>query len=317
MKLVLDLLPTGVQQLSWNHYRELGGILASLPQSPDSMAHSAAYFLHTGRKGLYLVLEGDAHAFVAIHPNKDNSLLVLPAGGCFAPALWRELCDRVSSGGWNVTLARIPSARSSSVATIECFRPIVEDALDWRFPVTVIDTERLSKPSGGTFSRFREKINKARRKGDISTIDQGSPLYAELELPLFNLISGWAHEVSETKGFALEHLISSNVAAYELGRRQIVEIVCRIYHVDERVIGFCATELPARGTTANGIAMCVDRGWTGCSEFMYWTEAKALRELGFGRYNINGSETQSLDDFRSKLRPVERIELKTYSFLGA
>jgi hypothetical protein len=309
---LIDLLPGDTRSLTWNHYGWLDGYLSDLPASPDSMAHSAAYFLHTGRKGLYLVRSRNQSALVAVHPNIENAALVLPTGGCAAPELWRELCDCIASNGWNVSLGRVPETLTPYVEPIGAFELTTEQKLDWRYPVTIVDTKKLSKLDGGEYSEYRRKVRRATKRAKISVIDQRSTLYAEFGQAVLEMIEEWAKAVSQIKKFDTEHLISSNLSAYELGLRRIEQTVCRIYFTDDAVIGFCASELPRLGRTANGIAMCLDRSWIGCSEFMYWTEAKKFHEQGYSLYNINGSETKSLDEFRSKLQPVNQISLHTY-----
>lgn len=314
---MIEVLPSGTQPLNWDNYDALDDFLATLPSSVDSMAHSAAYFLHTGRRGLYLVKRKEKCALVALHPNLDGSALVLPAGACEAPELWRELCSRIASSGRKVTLARIPESLGNAVNSADCFLPVAEDKLDWRYPVTILDTERVAKAEGSAFSNFRNKFRQADRSGPISILDQHSPRYADLEVSVLKMITRWAETVSMTKNFPVEHLISSNVAAYNTGRLGLSNLVCRLYTASDVVVGMCMTELTRRGTTANGIAMCVDRERNGCSEYMYWKESQNLFDSGFQRYNTNGSETQSLDWFRSKLQPTARINLQTFSMIGA
>ncbi|WP_299865925.1 phosphatidylglycerol lysyltransferase domain-containing protein [uncultured Roseobacter sp.] len=314
---MISLLPAGSREVSWDQYNWLSKYLSILPKSEDSIAHSAAYFLHTGRKGLFLVRHCGQVAFVASHPNIDSAALVLPAGGHSAPKLWAELCQRISSGGMDVTLARITSKQATIVEKAGCFQPVDEVKLDWRYPVVVLDTKKLSEMNGGTFAKYRHKVRRAFRNAPIMTVDQWSPIYVEREKSVLHMIKQWAIAVSEIKDFDTRHLISSNLAAYYMGKRRIDEVTCRVYLSGDKVIGFCSSEMTRHGRTANGIAMCLDRNWVGCSEYMYWNEAKLIRDNGYDFYNINGSETASLDSFRSKLRPHDRIPLQTFRWMTA
>ncbi len=280
------------------------------------MAHSAAYFLHTGRRGLYLVRNKKGSAFVAAHPNIERTFLVLPAGGSSAPELWRDLCRKISEGGWSVSLGRVPDTLVCGVDALRSFTLVTEQTLDWRYPVTIVDNCKLSKLNGGEYSEYRRKVRRATRGGAISIVNHLSPMYAKLEAPVRRMIEEWAETVSAIKKFNVEHLVSSNLSAYRLGLLAKDRMDFRIYVSGSDVVGFCASELPATGDTANGIAMCVDRAWAGCSEFMYWSEASELIRQGYSYYNINGSETKSLDDFRSKLRPTNRISLHTFEILS-
>ncbi|MEW7009436.1 MULTISPECIES: hypothetical protein [unclassified Lentilitoribacter] len=57
------------------------------------MAHSAAYLLHTGRKGLWSFEKGSKLAFLAQHSNDEKSMLVLPAGASNIPDHWARVCE--------------------------------------------------------------------------------------------------------------------------------------------------------------------------------------------------------------------------------
>lgn len=311
-----EILPGDVWQVDWGHYRRLDEFLSALPRNPDTMAHSAAYFLHTGRRGLYLVRDKNSSAFVAAHPNIEKTFLVLPAGGNPAQELWRDICQKISDGGWNVSLGRVPDTLVRGVDTLRAFKLVTEQTLDWRYPVTIIDNRKLSNLDGSEYSQYRRKVRRAKRRGAISIVNQTSPMYAKLEAPVKRMVEEWAQAVSAIKNFNVEHLVSSNLSAYRLGLSAKAQMEFRIYVSGIDVIGFCASELPATGSTANGIAMCVDRGWVGCSEFMYWSEASEILRQGYDFYNINGSETKSLDEFRSKLRPADKVSLHTFKLFS-
>lgn len=314
---MISLLPAGTREIGWEQYDWLNSYLSTLPLSEDSMAHSAGYFLHTGRNGLFLVRYLGEAALIAIHPNIQNAALVLPAGGHCAPKLWAHLCQSISSGGMDVTLARITPGHATNIEQMECFEPVEETTLDWRYPAVVLDTRKLSEMAGGAFSKYRHKVRRAFRDASIEVVDQQSPEYFERKKAVLQMIEKWAIAVSEIKNFDTKHLISSNRAAYFMGKRSINELACRVYFSAGRAIGFCASEMTEHSQTANGIAMCLDRDWIGCSEYMYWNEARLMYENGYKFYNINGSETESLDSFRSKLRPHERIRLRTFRLAGA
>ena len=314
---MISLLPAGTREISWDQYDWLSDYLSTLPLSEDSMAHSAAYFLFTGRNGLFLVRHRGQVALVAFHPNISSAALVLPAGGHCAPKLWAHLCRSISSGGMDVTLARITPNQASIVEQERCFRSVDETKLDWRYPVVILDTKKLSEMNGGAYARYRQRVRRAFRDAPIATVDQWSPTYAAREKAVLHMIEQWAVAVSELKDFDTTHLISSNLEAYYMGQRRINEVACRIYVSGDRAIGFCASEMTRHGRIANGIAMSLDRNWAGCSEYMYWNEAKLIHENGYSLYNINGSETESLDRFRSKLRPHERIHLQTFRWVEA
>ncbi|PTW39747.1 phosphatidylglycerol lysyltransferase domain-containing protein [Rhodovulum kholense] len=314
---MMSLLPAGSRKIDWDDYAWFSKFLAELPPSVDSMAHSGAYLLHTGRNGLFLVEHRGQTAFVAVHPNIECAALVLPAGAHFAPELWSHLCSSIASAGLNVTLGRITPDFSMQMEKIDFFRATTEKTLDWRYPVTILDVAKLSEMRGSSYRGYRKKVNRANRDVPIEIADQRSPIYFERYAAVVHMIEKWADAVSSIKNFDTKHLVSSNLAAYHMGMRQIEGLSCKIYYAGNSVIGFSAVEVPQNGGIANGIARCLDRSWIGCSEYMYWNDAKILSDSGYGLYNINGSETKSLDEFRSKLRPYRKINLQTFLWIEA
>lgn len=221
---MISLLPAGTREVGWDQYDWLTDYLSTLPLSQDSMAHSAAYFLHTGRNGLFLVTHRGQVAIVACRPNIKGAALVLPAGGHHAPELWMRLCQSISSGGIDVTLARITPNQAAKVEEDGFFRSVDETKLDWRYPVVIVDTRKLSEMNGGTYARYRQKVRRAIRDAPIQTVDQWSPNYVAQEKAVLHMIEQWAVAVSEIKNFDTSHLISSNLAAYYMGQRRINEV---------------------------------------------------------------------------------------------
>lgn len=301
-----------VRAFGWSEYPELTRILSLLPKSSDSMAQSAAYALHTGRRGLWFCQKNDAVALVLVHPNLENALLVMPTAGLSAPSFWQDLCQRLSAMGAEVTLARITPELVGAVEATGAFVAQEETNLDWRFPVTLLDTEKLAGLEGPEFRQMRRSVRSAERSGDLKAVTPSQQEFENLAAATTGMIAGWASTVSEIKDFPTNHLVSSNIAAFEAVKCWRPEIHPQIYTIGNKVFALTLSELPDHSTTANGISKCIDRSHRGISEYVDWHLAKYAHARGYDRCNINGSETASLHLYRQKLRPVAEVPLKTY-----
>lgn len=310
-KAFLARAPGKFTPLTWQDYDGLMELLRAAPKSRDSMAHSAGYFLHTGRKGLWYAEDGLHKALVSLHPNKEHQLLIFPVGGDTSVQYWASLSDYFVKASFQVSLARVTPEMVLDLDTAG-FSEVTETVLDWRFPVTIVDTELVARAEGATFLKFRAKVKRAQRNDTIHVVENTDSRFPALMPSATNMIERWARSVSEVKNFSVSHLVDSNRSALEVSMRAPVKIQCRLYVAAGRVIGMTALELPVGSDTANGIAQCVDREWPGCSEFMYREDAIRMSNFGYRYYNINGAETASLDQFRRKLRPVNRISLATF-----
>lgn len=286
------------------------------------MAHSAGYALHTGRGLVWIACRDGEVALVLRHPNVVNAMLVLPAGAELAVFLWSDLCAHFIAQSWEVTLGRVTPELYATTENHCSFEVIAEQVLDWKYPVRIIDTVWTSEASGGKFKKFREQVKKAKRVGEINVIDQFDHLFqtAAVQDGAKALITRWAEQTAlsedEEKTFDTHHLESGNLAALDVALMRVPRMKYLVFLCNGRVVGLELIEL-ADGPIANGIAKCRCPAHPGISVFMEREVSSQLLKMGYKERNINGSETQTLDEYRlTTLRPDENksIRLSTFQF---
>ncbi|PZO81293.1 MAG: hypothetical protein DI626_10935, partial [Micavibrio aeruginosavorus] len=107
----------------------------------DLYSTSTAYFLMTGRRGLWIYGNEDTAMIIARHPNLDDSILFFPPMG-ISPVNLIELAltDPVIPRG-NRKLARLGPEDQYLAAVLEQRGNgdiEVEEILDWKFPVHIL-----------------------------------------------------------------------------------------------------------------------------------------------------------------------------------
>lgn len=279
------------------------------------MSVSPSYLLLTGRNGLRLFEGGKVSMAVCQHPNDPSTQIVLPLGNSLDPIFAIDLCEAIAQEGKTVKLSRVLAKDVKSLAESGRLYLEEESLLDWRYPVTILDNRAVRDMAGGALSNLRQKVSLIKRQGVIEVFDQHDERYEALKTDVGVMIESWADSVSELKGFSVEHLVSSNKYGYEMGRAALDTFQANVFLQRGKPIALYTSELPRTGRFANGITLCIDRSVRGASEFAYWWMAQELFEAGYQFTNINGAETDSLNQFRKKLKPVSRIPLNTFRYL--
>lgn len=303
-------------KIEYGNISVLSDVLKNAAKNADTLAHSVAYHLLTGRDGLWLAQDQESTMIVCKHPNITDEYLILPCGADIDLNFASQLCVIIKAKFGNVTVARIPVYYSAKFSENPILVEQEESHLDWRYPVTILSNTVLSDLNGKKFAKFRTKVRRAQRDKTISVIDHTDKAYKSLGTKVHDMIARWALNVSEDKNFSIEHLVSSNWHGYKMGMHNLENFHAHVFLLGDQVIGFWTSELVSNSDTANGITLSVDRTSPGVSEFIHCWMANFFLENGYKYTNINGSETSSLNDFRLKMQPYKQIDLKSYRFIG-
>jgi hypothetical protein len=289
--------------------------LHSMPEDPDTHLSSAAYLMHTCRKGLWLYkVDGkNGFAFVGKHPNEDESWLVFPPPSLVDVEFISEVCALLPEASGRIRVARIKEEHVPLFMDRPEFQWVEELVLDWRFDCLVLSCKKLYESEGSSLKRFRfdkhflnEKyvVSKVVSAEDTASVDKVN-----------SLLGSWAESVSGQKQFSVDNLIEPNMSGLQMAIEPHVPVtgVLLTYHDDP--IGFYVYENPGHGRkSAAGVSMAVNRSVKGASEYCYWDVARHGLKLGFEEVNINGAETESLDAFRRKLYGGLSRRYKIHSF---
>jgi hypothetical protein len=271
----------------------------------DCYSNSPAYFALTGRKGLWIAEEGERRIVVCVHPNRPNDLLIFPPFGGWSERMVELLEGNPLFEGKSIRLSRVHSA--ADVPSLQCWRRVAEDTLDWAYPVHVLDTKMISESRGNAYGDFRNNYNNAAVLERLS-VDMLDPVVQSQRIIEF------ADEWIAAEGF------SPDTAEGYLGPLTLLLHAARALRIRGlaatkagRIVGISVWEEtdPVAGI-ANGFVCLGLRGVRGCTEFLQRRTCEFLAQNGFRFYCIGGSETASLDNFKKKMRPAWSLELSTY-----
>lgn len=277
----------------------------------DPYCGSAAYFGLTGRHGLWLAMRNDTFMPICRHPNQPDKLLLFPPTG----ESWRGLLHHVQRN-----LARLPIRIQLARFPAEMTHPIVtgsanphwrqtsatEDALDWRYPVHVLDTTAVTHHEGQAFRDFRHNLNRAAKLTITSEALDPTRHHREVE----TIATAWA---ANRNGRSTDDVAEPYLRLLALFSR--LPMRGRLHWIDGKPAAFSIweeTDAPRR--IANSFADLTTGHYRGLSEFVMQDMAEQLSVQGFSRVCIGGSEVPGLDAYKRKLNPVESIAVGSAHF---
>ncbi len=257
-------------------------------RNPDSYSVSPAYYLMTGRRGLWRYSREGENILFCIHPNQEGVILL------FNPerreSILHHFLENPILSSWPVRISRVAETDRHPGRQLE------EDILDWRFPVCVLDTGQVSALKGLRFADLRNQFNRGFKQG-FSLL----PYTPELKDKVSDLIGAWKEPECQEPYRKLLEIIDACPS-----RNQGVIAID-----GGKAIGFVHFEMPLQNDNpANSLSLVCAPGYRGLEEFMMVVICKRLHAHGISRLNIGGSESQGLHRFKMKFSP-EQIPLVT------
>lgn len=280
----------------------------------DSYNLSAPYYLLTGRKGTSIYSEGDAQIVVCKHPHVDDRLMVFPEIGGDGTLTFKVLnsldtpCNGIQLSRYtDDDFARLESAgQRFKQGKKFIFTERDENVMDWKYPVHILNTESVGHLHGISFDKLRNKYNKASQ--NLSVIDFSSEkalpaMRASLMFWVGSMIYGGKETGHDLMDFynLLFKMVDASPASFD--GFAVLQ--------NGEPSGFTIWD----NTTpdiANGLAGLSRQSIPGMSEFQTVTACKKLHEKGIKYYNIGGSETEGLNQYKLKYRPEKSIKIKSY-----
>ncbi len=276
----------------------------------DYFSISSAYYLMTGRKGLWIYGNEETFLVAARHPNKkqESILLFPPIGKSPIRLIQSALSDKMLSKG-EVQLARIENEDMHLVMKLQLHGfspPEAEKILDWTYPVHIISTEQVIEHIGSAYRNFRSHINRAIRKGYTSKIiDIKSD-----KKDLLEIVHNWANDGKKPE-FTYEDLVTPTIEVIRLMEDDILSLDGVIIYDKNTPIGFWIWEETGQEKNIAASLVRISIGGNSSAEFAGLKMCERLKEKGISKVCLGGSETKSLDDFKRKMVPIDSIELKT------
>ncbi len=280
----------------------------------DSFVGSLSYYLLTGRKGAKLYHGNDGIVVICDHPHIPDCLLVFPeirGNG----TLTAKVLSTLHFPKNGVKLARYTEKDyqrlQSAFKDLSLDNQFIVDMtdekiMDWEYPAHILDTKTTGNMTGRSFEKIRNKFNKVKNRLRIEPLSAPNAINAMRSSLLFwlgNMVYDGKETGHDLQGFY--------ITLFELIKRHPDYFDGFVVFDGDEPAGFTIWDKAANGTV-NAIAGLSRKSIKGMSEFQTITACRILHEQGIERYNLGGSETQNLDDFKRKFLPVESIEQSSY-----
>lgn len=284
--------------------------IVQLSRRADPFSRSAAYFLMTGRKGLWVYGDDDTAMILARHPNREGHTLAFPPIGRDQAGLIIKALGDTRITSQRLELARV-GAEDSALITTLCQRGATtaypETVLDWAFPVHVISPTKIVARPGKPFISFRGHLHGARRAGltaeAVDIRQHRAALTAAVHL--------WADQ-KRHHGFTLADLTGPTMALLDLMEEGGLAIKGTLTRdAAGQCIGFWLWE--EAQACAYSLARVALRH-PGNAELAIAHACDQLAPDGTPRIPemcLGGSETAALDAFKRKMQPIRSIPLQT------
>lgn len=281
----------------------------------DTYLNAPLYYLLTGRKGAWIHEGYDAVLVVCRHPNVADRLLVFPEIGASGRKdkgrLTASVLSQITPPAGGVQLARFTAEEFEHVRaalaqrndnTPNRIETITEEVMDWRYPVHVLDTKRVSALAGRAFARIRNKCHQVEDKVETIGLDDPRALRA-----MKAALKYWEGSMLVRDGAE-----DTDHSYYETMFGMIAQwpemFGGYVYLQGRRPLGFTVHDKAFKGT-ANLLANLCDASLTGMADYQVVHTCRTLAAQGVTGLNFGGSETESLDAFKRKFSPKESFNI--------
>lgn len=286
-------------------------------KTDDPFLFSPAYFLMTGRHGLWLYGDEESAMVIARHPNRADTILYFPPFGKDPVSLINKALQDSSMPPGKIQIARIPLTMSDFIKDIKtsCHAQIIQETtLDWTYPVHVISIQNVIQHQGPAFKNFRQHICKMNNVP--SRIERIDPHTHHQDI--MRITSKWATD-GRKDGFTREDLMGPVQKALTLMLNKELNISGIIIYHHGEPMSYILWTIPQGmekvAVPLVRVSIGHMNGVTGTAEFSMLKAMETLAEDGFDFMYLGGSETADLDRFKRKLVPVRSIHLTSADIL--
>jgi hypothetical protein len=280
----------------------------------ESYCLSPAYFEYTGRRGIWMSQSESSLVVFCRHPNDDRKILIFPEisrEGSYE--LTNNLIANADFNKYGLQLSRFTdeqhknflsfmATRSKRHIKINC---MPETRLDWGYPVNILSTSALTVRNTSGFTQLRQRLRK---------IDAGALYVQTIDISshrqgIRDLLAKWASKYKHV-GYSLNDLISPSQKLFTILENNLKFFGGQVIFIDGVIESFCLWENPVLpGLPANALAMISSHDRKGLSEWQIVLMCEQLNAEAVPLVNIGGSETLTLDRFKRKFAPYQRIPL--------
>ena len=277
----------------------------------DSYLNSALYYMITGRRGAWAYKNEDCVLIICAHPHIDDRLMVFPEIGRGDYTLTASVLNMLDVPANGVQLARYSEADLVALrsqlsklndTSVSDLRVGEEAVMDWRYPVHILDTEKVAAMDGSDFKQVRKKFRHAAR--DVTHV----PLRQENALRLMrSALKFWeGNMIYNTKD--TDDMSEFYLALFEIMERNPESIDGLFFMQGRKPLGFSVWDVP-QADTANFLVSLCDTSVAGLSDYQVVSSCQDLHARGVKYLNKGGSETPSLDAFKAKFMPARSLDI--------
>ncbi len=277
----------------------------------DSYLYSPLYYLITGRKGAWLYRNNYSSLIICNHPHIQKRLMIFPEIGLADYSLTASVLGMLDFPKNGIQLSRYTNEDlkklKQSLEILNQYKtyeikPIEELIMDWRFPIHILDTQKVASLEGKRFGSIRTRYNKAKSSITFASISAKSDLNA-----LRAVLKFWEGNMI-LKGKDSKDMAEFYLTLFELIKIHPESINGLLFMNDRRPVGFCIWDQP-KEDTANSLVNLGDTNISGLSDYQTVVLCQILIARGIQFLNLGGSETVGLNDFKVKFRPAFSIDV--------
>jgi hypothetical protein len=287
-------------RLTMNDYDMLRALLSGI-ENDDSYATSAAYYLMTCRKGLWIYKQEDMFMIFGWHPNVTGQILIFNPLQNKATPLLQSLAHAFPAPPAGIIVARVQNNNDAIGHQVQ------EAILDWVYPVQTLLTHDVTEHKGTRFRDLRKNLYRV----DSHNISL-KPLQEHKEfMDAMSLITGWS-ESREDDNYKLDDLSDPQVYILKLLRLYPSSFEGFALYNEGRIAGVCIWEKSNRETITSFVSV-TRPDLRGMSDYIIFKMCQQLQAQGATKVCIGGSESAGLDAFKRKFNPVHSLNLQTFS----
>ena len=277
----------------------------------DSYLNSPLYYLLTGRKGARLYKNHHSALVVCAHPHIEDRLLVFPEIGKADYELTASVLNMLSPPKNGVQLARYSEEEIKalqqrlsklSYTNVSGVTITEEHVMDWRYPVHILDTQKIAALEGRKLKPIRTKFNKAAQH--ISHI----PLTQDNALRFMTAVLKFWEGNMVYNAKDTDDMAEFYHAFFKIVEERPEDIHGLFFLQGRKPLGFCVWD-QIGPDVANSLINLGDTSVTGLSDYQMVALCRDLDERDIRYVNVGGSETRSLDAFKAKYQPEETLKI--------
>lgn len=254
----------------------------------ESYSFSLGYYLITGRRGAWIKGDDNFIIIACKHPNIDHEIMF------FAPKYDKErVIDFCQKFGVPVLkFSRLPSSLCD-------FSQQDETVMDWIYPSHTMSTNDICALDGLKFKRVRRKLSLFKENNIRFVSNEMLP-----PKDLITLLTKQAETLSKTQSLSKEEIFNSLIEGIRVYEQNKEYMNIGVFYKDDVPFGLIIWD-KTLSNHVNLLWLIHDVTIDNICYVLYHTFSKFLNEQNIQYFNVGGSETEGLNDFKLKFRPVQ------------